>query len=128
MAQEIGVTIPTDPPQIEAPHGPDTLTLTGVASPAALDLAFTPSPLGTNLVLLIDATDTLSAGISNAGGKFRRIKVTAANPTSPVNILTDWQNKFGTLVAGTKVFVRVAAVNTHTLIKSPEVITSDIIA
>jgi len=127
IAQEIGVAIPTIPPQIAAPRGPDTLTLTGVASPGSLEIAFTPTPLGANLRLLIDATDTLSAGISNAAGKFRRILVSAANPASPLDILTAWQNKFGTLVAGSKVFVRVAAVNTATLIKSPMVIASTII-
>ncbi|MCL6567243.1 MAG: hypothetical protein K6U09_12585 [Acidobacteriia bacterium] len=128
VAQELGASILTTPPQIEAPQGLDTATLTATASPAALSLAFTPTPAGTGIRLMIDATDTLSAGISYAGGKYRRILVSAAAATSPVDILSAWQAKFGTLVAGSKVFVRVKTVDQTTMITSPEVIASAIVA
>ena len=126
-AQEAGVPILTDPPQIQATTGLTTLTLTAASSPATLSLDFTPSPLGTDVKLLVDATDTLSPGISYAGGKYRRIMVSAAAATSPLDILSAWQAKFGTLVAGQKIFVRVSAVDTTLLVPSPPQIVSAIV-
>ena len=126
-AQEAGVTIPTDPPTIEATTGLDTLTLTADATPATLSLEFTPGTLPANVKLLIDATDTLSAGISYAGGKYRRIMVSDAAATSPIDLLSNWQAKFGSLVSGAKVFVRVSAIDTTTLIPSPPQIVSAIV-
>lgn len=128
LAQELGVTILTDPPAIRAADAPESLTLTATASPAALSLAFSPSPLGTGVHLVVEATDTISPGISNATGKFRQIFVSAAAATSPLNLLTAWQNKFGSLTAGLKVFVRVYAVDETVLIPSPVVIASAIVS
>lgn len=127
IAQEIGVTPPTTPPILVAPQGIQSLSITADTTPLTLDITFQPSPLPAGYRLVIDATDTLSAGISNAHGKFRRIMVTSAAPSSPLSILSAWQAKFGTLVAGARVFVRVYVVDESVLVPSPLVIASAIV-
>ena len=107
---------------------PSTLTLTGAAGTPALSLAFATSPVATGMVWIVRATAQLSPGISASAGRFRNITTIAAAATTPANILAAYNTKFGTLVAGRKVFIQVIGMNITTGQKSASVVTSAVIA
>lgn len=124
-AGQSALTTPALPGSVTSPV---TLTLTGAAGSPALSLAFTTSPVATGITWLVRATTQLSPGVSASKGRFRNITTIAAAATTPANILAAYNTKFGTLVAGRKVFVEVVAVNNSTGQKSAPVVTSCIIA
>jgi hypothetical protein len=124
-----GVAI-TDPPAPVSVPSPTGLTLTGATLPGqSLSLAFLPATIPANNAWLIFATRALSTGKQRiSASEYRLIDALATGTTSPANILAAYQAKFGNLVAGTKVFVRVIAVHDDNGIASAMVATSDIIA
>lgn len=81
----------------------------GDASELALSGAV---PAGT--AMQIWATPGLSAGISFVKSEYRLIQVEAAASSSPVDIQAAYEAKFGTPVAGQKVFVQIKFVNITT--------------
>ncbi|HMO34383.1 MAG TPA: hypothetical protein PKE07_15405 [Lacibacter sp.] len=84
-----------------------TIALTANTTPV-LSLAFTPTPMTAFNNLAVYATPPLSAGIDSPNkSKFRLITTIAAAASSPANILTAYQNVFGTPPLGQKVFVEV---------------------
>jgi hypothetical protein len=94
--------------------GPTTITLTGTAGTPTLSLAWTGGNVPANTKWIIMVTKQLSPGISNLKGKYRVLVIEAAATASPANILSAYTAKFGTLVAGQQIGVRVVAVNTTT--------------
>jgi hypothetical protein len=97
-----GSSAVSDAPELLTPAGLLTATLTGTTS--TLSLAYTATPLGTGVKLLISASPQGSAGKSFQED-FRFILATAAAAASPANIFTVYQTKFGTPVTGNKIFV-----------------------
>ena len=97
------VTIPTvvqisaiDPDSTGTPHF--TVT-TDVAVPA-------------NSKLIIECTAQVSAGISNFKGKFRRVAVlTGGTASGAQNITTAYTDRFGDLISGKKIAVRMYTTN-----------------
>ena len=77
-----------------------TITLTN----AAFSIAFTPTPLDADEYLLVFASPQVSAGRSFQSD-MRLIFVGAEATTSPANVFSAYQAKFGTPVTGNKVFV-----------------------
>lgn len=77
-----------------------------------MNIVFTPTPLQ-ETALYIKAAPPLSAGVMFiAPGLFRFIKVvtptgTPPQVTSPINIYTDYVNKFGSIPIGSKIAVEV---------------------
>ena len=99
---------------LEALSGAQTISITtGSAVPA-------------NSKLVIMATAQLSAGVSNAKGKYRDIKVIAGGTTAGVqDFTTEYIAKFGTLILGKKIFVKAKVSNndvgkTVTFVGSPD--------
>jgi hypothetical protein len=93
-----------------------TVNFTGLAGAAgASTLALTLSgavPAGTSMKVF--ATPGVSPGVSFVKSEYRLIAVEAAATASPVASGADWELKFGDLVAGQKVFVKVVFVNNTT--------------
>jgi len=111
---EIGEPGINNIPSPEATPGVDSLALTATDAPT-LSLAFTPDPVGADVAWVVEATPMLSAGISFFKNRFRKIGVIPAAGISPDNLLADWQAVFGTFItAGTKIAVRVHAINKTT--------------
>jgi hypothetical protein len=104
----LGSSTISDAPALSTPTGVAsvTLTLTGGGSPA-FSVAFTPTPLGSGEHVIVRCSPQRSAGRSFEGD-YRVIFVGAAASTSPSNILTAYQAKFGTPVSGNKIFVGVS--------------------
>jgi hypothetical protein len=93
-----------------------TVNFTGLAGAAgASTLALTLSgavPAGTSMKVF--ATPGVSPGVSFVKSEYRLIAVEAAAAASPIASGADWELKFGDLVAGQKVFVKVVFVNNTT--------------
>ncbi len=107
-----------------------TVTITAAAAAAGTP-AFTITMSGAVPALTsvkVFATPGISAGISFVKSQFRQIDTKAAATASPLNELTAWNTKFGTLVAGQKIFVQLVFVNTVTGQSSASAITSLIVA
>lgn len=87
---------------------PDSWQLS--ASPSALTLATVfPEEAEMNGYLLIDASPQLSAGVSTAGTRFKRIsnlEVLDFSQLTSTALLSDYSAKFGTPVQGQKIFLR----------------------
>lgn len=74
-------------------------------------------PAGT--VMVVCATPALSAGKSFVRSEFRQISVVAAAAPSPVNLLSAWTAKFGSIpAAGLKIFVEIYFINMSTGVSS----------
>ena len=89
--------------------GVDALTsISGTASESSGDFDVTVGPATTpaDHALIIEATEQLSQGISNANNKFRQIAVDPALVAGVVDLSTIYSDRFGTLIAGKKIFVR----------------------
>jgi hypothetical protein len=72
---------------------------------AAFSIAFTPTPLGADEQLQIWASPPRSAGRSFEGD-YRLIQVTPAAAASPVNVKAAYEQRFGPLPVGARIFVR----------------------
>ncbi len=109
MAGGTVITDPAAPASIPALTG---VSLTGAVGTPALSLVFAPTPVGTGLTLVIEATPVQGPGKSFMKNNFRIISSVAAAGTSPKNLLADYNTRFGTLTpAGSKVWIRVRLVN-----------------
>lgn len=98
-----------------------TLTVTGLVVSLAISAAV---PAGTTVV--VKATAGLSAGINFVKSQLRQIATFAAAQASPLVLTTAWGNKFGSFVAGQRIFVSIQFVNNATGQTSTEQITSAI--
>lgn len=77
----------------------------------ALSVAFTATPAAALTKVVIEAAPQMSAGITYCKPSlFRQIFVGSAATTSPANILTAYNAKFGALVSGKRLFIRAFAV------------------
>ena len=88
---------------------PDTVVLAASPESVSLVTAF-PEDAEMNGYLLIDASPQLSAGVSTAGSKFKRIsnlEVQDFSALSSTALLSDYSAIFGAPVQGQKIFVRV---------------------
>lgn len=94
------------PPAPVGADGLDSLALTSTVAGPTFDVAYTPDPVPADHELVVQATVSLSAGISNANNKFRQIATVAAAAASPFLGGADYDAKFGAPVAGMKVFTR----------------------
>ena len=105
-----------------------SLSLTASASGNAFDVAFTPATVPADHSLYIESTQMLSPGINNANSKFRFITYGTAAASSPYNAFVEQTAKFGSLVAGQKVYVRAKFINIVTGEVSLTLKASDIVA
>ncbi len=101
-----GGTPLTAPPLPAAVSALTALSATAAAGTPALSVVFAPTPVPANHTLIIEATKQLSPGVSSFKGKATVITTVAAAATSPVDLLTAYNAKYGTLVAGLKINIR----------------------
>lgn len=93
-----------DAPALDTPDAPATVlpTVTTLVN----TVAFTPTPIAANEVLFIFCSPQLSLGRSFAGD-YRLIQVSATAAASPVDIEASYNARFGTPVAGNRIFYSV---------------------
>ena len=90
-----------DPP-IYLPPDP-ILTLTPTITSSSYSVAFTPTPLLTGERIFVSAGPIRSAG-RTFEGDVRLMVVSAAAGTSPVNVLSAYQARFGNPITGSRIF------------------------
>lgn len=88
------------------------LTATSGATPA-LSFTIDPDTVPTGYVLFVKATGNISAGKQYVKNLLRWIGLGTAT-TGTVDILSEWQDRFGSLIAGDRVSVEVYLVSTTT--------------
>ena len=125
---EAGQSAIATPPLPNSVTNAVTATLTGAAGTPALSLAFTVSPIPAATTWIIRVTPQVSAGKSFVKSLYRNLNTQAAAVTTPINLLADYNTRFGTLVAGQKVFVEIIAVSNTTGVKSTPISTFAVIA
>lgn len=92
----------TDAPALEQPDA--ILTLTPTLTSASFSVAFTPTPLGAGERLLVFAGPQRSSG-RGYEGDYRLVHVSAAAGTSPANVLSGYQGRFGSPTTGNRIFI-----------------------
>lgn len=105
-----GTELLTPPLKVPATQISDLVINDAVAG-GLFTIGLNPSTVPTGMALQIDATASLSAGISNAKSKFRTIAVLPASADIEATLQDAYESKFGPMVAGQKVFVRVKMIN-----------------
>ncbi len=104
----------TSPPIINAPDGLSSLDVDGDIGLGDVDLTFGVTPLPANIALWIRAAVVNSAGVSYVRNKLRFVLGSATAQASPLDIQTQVEAKFGTLVVGQTLHVRVSTFDTTT--------------
>lgn len=125
---EIGAAPITLPPLPTSVIGPATITFTAAAGAATASLAWTGGAVPVDTAWIIRMTPQVSPGKSFVKNLYRDTVFFAAADVTPTSVVTEFVARFGTLVAGQKIFVEVTACGTLTGIKSTPISTSAIVA
>lgn len=109
---------------------PELVTFTAAPDSAAgdFDITFSPTPVPLNTAYVIECTEQTSAGKSFVKNLFRTVQVLPAADATPTNIFANYTAKFGSLIAGKKITVRVKAVNLISGLASTPTVVSAIVA
>lgn len=108
---EIGVAALTNPPLPVAVSNVDTITPAAAAGAATFTVAYTPTPVPADTAFIIEATRQLSPGKNFVKNEFRFLAFEDAADTSPADIHAAYIARFGALVAGQKIGIRVTAIS-----------------
>lgn len=98
----------TNPPIVNAPDGLLSLALTADVGAGEVEVAFTSTPLDADVSLWTLAAVVNSAGISYVRNLVRQIQITGGAVGSPQTIEADLVSRFGALVVGQTLHVRVS--------------------
>lgn len=113
LALDVQATL-TAPPIINAPTGLASVVQDGDEGVGDVDLTFTTTPLPAGVKLWIQAAVLNSAGIRYVRNRLRFIGTSAAAETSPYDDETQIETKFGALIVGQTLHVRVSTFDTAT--------------
>lgn len=116
----IGGTELTDPPLQKNIEGIKSFNLDVNSQPGSekFSISFNPTPTAADVDHLILATRCYSPGKSYVQGEYRLIGIIPGGSPSSYDALHDWQNKFGVLVQGQNVSVKLVPVHKVTGCKS----------
>jgi hypothetical protein len=88
-----------------------SLSLVADISDVKLELTFTPTPLGANEVLEVWATPLLPQGRAYSQNFLKFIMTGQLAGASPHNAYSVWVGRFGTMIAGPKIYVQASILN-----------------
>ncbi len=104
----------TAPPIINAPLALDSIVQDGDIGIGDVDITFTATPLAAGVVLWIEAAVVNSPGITYVRNLFRFVGSSPAAQASPFDDQSLIEDKFGTLIVGQTLFVRVSTFDVAT--------------
>lgn len=105
-----------------------SMSLGIVAQPASINLEYEYSGVIDDVFIVYEATNGFSQGKYNFDGSYRSIATKlAAEPLNSAQLVTAYREKFGAIVAGTKISFRCYFVNTLTGQASPRFSTTAIV-
>jgi hypothetical protein len=122
-----GGTPITVPPLPLGVATPSDFTITADVSDAEVIINFLPAAVPAGQVLVVEATPQLSPGIENANSLFRIIDVLPAATATGADVGAAYIAKFGTLVAGRKMQVRMKFIRIATGEVSQSLVASTIV-
>src|SRR4030065_43015 len=107
----VSVAAITLPPLPEAV--PAVTALSGAAADGAntFTVAYAPTPVPADTAFVISATKQVSPGRSFVGGQYTDILVADAAAVSPANVHAAYILKYGSLIAGQKIGIKIQAIN-----------------
>lgn len=111
LAGGTAITTPPSPIGIDTPAN---ISIVADASSSSLSITFDPAAVPAGLAMIVEATPQMSPGIYNANNQFRIISVVEAAEASPYAAGPAYEAKFGDLVTGQKVFVRLKFISLTT--------------
>lgn len=117
----------TSPPAVVGAEAVGVITLTATAGPTVISIAYTNTPIPADHAMYVEATENVSAGITNLNSRFRFIELAAAAAISPLVATVNYVLKFGDSVAGQKVGVRAKFIRLTTGEVSGTEISTDIV-
>ncbi len=109
-----GATTLTAPPIIAAPTALDSLAIEADIGAGDVEANFTATPLAAGVKLWMTAAVLNSQGITYVRNLLRFIGTSAAAETSPFDYQSLIETKFGTLIVGQRVFLRIGTFDTAT--------------
>ncbi len=89
-----------------------SIAVTATTGPDLVEVAFAPDPIPLLHTLIIQATIPLSTGIVNVNNRYRQIATEAATSISPADVTTEYTAKFGSLIPGQRLHVRIYFIRT----------------
>lgn len=92
----------------------DSLTVAAAAGAGTIAATFSAVGESADQTVIVEATPCLSPGKSFVKSEFRQIGTFAGTAASPQALGAMWSAKFGSLVAGQKVFIRLKFVDKNT--------------
>jgi len=112
-----------------APVAGDTPQLTGlqasgIISASEIQIDTNEGAVPANTAYVVDATPPVSAGVSFVKSQFRTIQILDAGTAMPADVWNNYVDRFGTPLAGQKVFIRVVAIDKTTGLRSQALGTS----
>jgi hypothetical protein len=105
------ITVPPLPVGISSPS---ELEVTAGVTSGEIQIDWGSGPVPAGVRRVVEATPLMSPGIYNANNKFRIIATLPAATATGVDVAAQYEAKFGSLVAGQKLFIRVKDINTTT--------------
>lgn len=111
---KVGEPYITDPPLPTNVSPLSGLAVAAAAGAGTLAISADQATVGAGLRLYIQATPCVSPGKSFVKSEFRTIGYTGVNAGIPYAAGADYTSKFGAMVAGQKLFVRVQSVDVAT--------------
>jgi len=110
----------TDPPIADPPTALATLVLSADIGLGTFDLTYTATPLAANDMLWINACLIDNPAINYVENRLRLLMVSPKAQASPLDIDTEVAARFGTIIVGQKLVVRVSVFSTATgLLSAP---------
>lgn len=108
------------PPVAGPPPALATVSLTCDISEEEAPLVFTETPLEAGMKLVVEAAVVHSAGIAYVKNLYKQILISDAAQVSPLDLFAALTERFGTLQAGNRIFVKVSVGDSATgLVSSP---------
>lgn len=92
----------------------DSLSVAAAAGAGTIAATFSTVGESADQTVIVEATPCVSAGKAFVKSEFRQIGTFAGTATSPQALGSMWSAKFGSLVAGQKVFIRLKFVDKNT--------------
>ena len=125
LAGGTAIAVPPLPVGIASPAG---LSVVADTATPELTIDWTSGPVPAGVQRIVETSPMVSPGIYNANTQLRVITTLAPATATGVNVISSYTAKFGSLVAGQKLFVRIRDINKTTGEVSQSLVTSVIVA
>ncbi len=111
---QIGLSQIVIPPVPQANIFLSSLSATFTTAGPAGTLSFSTSPIPANFKFIVMATACISPGITYVKNRLREVQIFDAGSTSPLNLITAYIARFGSITSGRRISFQILIVNKTT--------------